>query len=88
MPGFPGPAGILRRGGGALQPLLTTNRTSDITDVIANTAGGLAGYLLFLPFGSRLLHLCGAEDRPRNVDEMPANADDAKNGERENRDKF
>ena len=29
-----------------LQPLLTTNRTSDITDVIANTAGGLVGYLL------------------------------------------
>ena len=71
-----------------LQPLLTTNRTSDITDVIANTAGGLAGYLLFLPFGSRLLHLCGAEDRPRNVDEMPANADDTKNGEGENQDKF
>ena len=71
-----------------LQPLLTTNRTSDITDVIANTAGGLVGYLLFLPFGSRLLHLCGAEDRPRNVDEMPASADDAKNGEGENQDKF
>ena len=71
-----------------LQPLLTTNRTSDITDVIANTAGGLVGYLLFLPFGSRLLHFCGAEDRPRNVDEMPASADDAKNGEGENQDKF
>lgn len=71
-----------------LQPLLTTNRTSDITDVIANTAGGLVGYLLFLPFGSRLLHLCGAEDRPRNVDKMPASADNAKNGEGENRDKF
>ena len=71
-----------------LQPLLTTNRTSDITDVIANTAGGLVGYLLFLPFGSRLLHLCGAEDRPRNLDEMPASADNAKNGEGENQDKF
>lgn len=41
-----------------LQPLLTTNRTSDITDVIANTAGGLAGYLLFLPVGRPLLRLC------------------------------
>lgn len=71
-----------------LQPLLTTNRTSGITNVIANTAGGLVGYLLFLPFGSRLLHLCGAEDRPRNVDKMPASADNAKNGEGENRDKF
>lgn len=71
-----------------LQPLLTTNRTSDITDVIANTAGGLVGYLLFLPFGSHLLHLCGAEDRPRNVDEMPASADNAKNGEGEDQDKF
>ena len=71
-----------------LQPLLTTNRTSDITDVIANTAGGLVGYLLFLPFGSRLLHLCGAEDRPRNVDEMPASVDNAKNGGSENQDKF
>ena len=92
-----GKAGVFRTVGAAfllslcielLQPLLTTNRTSDITDVIANTAGGLVGYLLFLPFGSRLLHLCGAEDRPRNVDEMPASADDAKNGEGENQDKF
>ena len=33
-----------------LQPLLTTNRTSDITDVIANTAGGLVGYLLYCPW--------------------------------------
>ena len=92
-----GKAGVFRTVGAAfllslcielLQPLLTTNRTSDITDVIANTAGGLVGYLLFLPFGSRLLHLCGAEDRPRNVDEMPASADDTKNGEGENQDKF
>lgn len=44
-----------------LQPLLTTHRTSDITDLIANTAGGLAGYLLFLPFAGPLLHYFAAE---------------------------
>lgn len=47
-----------------LQPLLTTNRTSDITDVIANTAGGLAGYLLFLPVGRPLLRLCQEKKEP------------------------
>ncbi len=47
-----------------LQPLLTTNRTSDITDVIANTAGGLAGYLLFLPVGRPLLRLCREKKEP------------------------
>ena len=47
-----------------LQPLLTTNRTSDITDVIANTAGGLAGYLLFLPFSRPLLRLCREKKEP------------------------
>ena len=41
-----------------LQPLLTTHRTADITDLIANTVGGLAGYLLFLPFAGPLLRLC------------------------------
>lgn len=41
-----------------LQPLLTTHRTADITDLIANTIGGLAGYLLFLPFAGPLLRLC------------------------------
>lgn len=47
-----------------LQPLLTTNRTSDITDVIANTAGGLVGYLLFLPVGRPLLRLCREKKEP------------------------
>lgn len=47
-----------------LQPLLTTNRTSDITDVIANTAGGLVGYLLFLPVGRPLLRLCQEKKEP------------------------
>lgn len=47
-----------------LQPLLTMNRTSDITDVIANTAGGLAGYLLFLPVGRPLLRLCREKKEP------------------------
>ena len=45
-------------------PLLTTNRTSDITDVIANTAGGLVGYLLFLPVGRPLLCLCREKKEP------------------------
>ena len=47
-----------------LQPLLTTNRTSDITDVIANTTGGLVGYLLFLPVGRPLLRLCREKKEP------------------------
>lgn len=47
-----------------LQPLLTTNRTSDITDVIANTVGGLAGYLLFLPVGRPLLRFCREKKEP------------------------
>lgn len=47
-----------------LQPLLTTNRTSDITDVIANTVGGLVGYLLFLPVGRPLLRLCRKKKEP------------------------
>lgn len=47
-----------------LQPLLTTNRTSDITDVIANTTGGLVGYLLFLPVGRPLLRLCQEKKEP------------------------
>ena len=33
-----------------LQPLLPTARTADITDLICNTAGGLVGYLLYLPW--------------------------------------
>lgn len=47
-----------------LQPLLTTHRTADITDLIANTAGGLAGYLLFLPFAGPLLRLCKEKNAP------------------------
>ena len=47
-----------------LQPLLTTNRTSDITDVIANTTGGLVGYLLFLPVGRPLLRFCREKKEP------------------------
>lgn len=47
-----------------LQPLLTTNRTSDITDVIANTVGGLTGYVLFLPFAGPLLRLCAEKKEP------------------------
>ena len=47
-----------------LQPRLTTNRTSDITDVIANTTGGLVGYLLFLPVGRPLLRLCREKKEP------------------------
>ncbi|MDY2719758.1 MAG: VanZ family protein [Candidatus Faecousia sp.] len=34
-----------------LQPLLSATRASDITDVIANTAGTAVGYLLYLPLG-------------------------------------
>lgn len=49
-----------------LQPLLTTHRTSDITDLIANTAGGLAGYLLFLPFAGPLLRYFAAEPQQEN----------------------
>ena len=33
-----------------VQPLLPTARTADITDLICNTAGGLAGYVLYLPW--------------------------------------
>ena len=47
-----------------LQPLLTTHRTADITDLIANTVGGLAGYLLFLPFAGPLLRLCRTAAAP------------------------
>lgn len=47
-----------------LQPLLTTHRTSDITDLIANTAGGLTGYVLFLPFAGPLLRLCAEKKEP------------------------
>lgn len=54
-----GRAGIFRTVGAAfllslcielVQPLLPTARTSDITDLICNTAGGLAGYLLYRPW--------------------------------------
>ena len=41
-----------------------TNRTSDITDVIANTTGGLVGYLLFLPVGRPLLRFCREKKEP------------------------
>ena len=47
-----------------LQPLLTTHRTADITDLIANTAGGLTGYVLFLPFAGPLLRLCAEKKEP------------------------
>lgn len=33
-----------------VQPLLPTARTADITDLICNTAGGLVGYVLYLPW--------------------------------------
>ena len=47
-----------------MQPLLPTNRTSDNTDVIANTTGGLVGYLLFLPVGRPLLRFCREKKEP------------------------
>lgn len=47
-----------------LQPLLTTHRTADITDLIANTFGGLVGYVLFLPFAGPLLRLCAGKKEP------------------------
>lgn len=52
-------SGLLRAVGAAfllslcielVQPLLPTARTADITDLICNTAGGLTGYLLYLPW--------------------------------------
>ena len=52
-------SGLLRAVGAAfllslcielVQPLLPTARTADITDLICNTAGGLAGYVLYLPW--------------------------------------
>lgn len=52
-------SGLLRAVGAAfllslcielLQPLLPTARTADVTDLICNTAGGLAGYVLYLPW--------------------------------------
>ena len=42
----------------AVRQMADTHRTADITDLIANTVGGLAGYLLFLPFAGPLLRLC------------------------------
>ena len=47
-----------------LQPLLTTHRTADITDLIANTFGGLVGYVLFLPFAGPLQRLCAEKKEP------------------------
>ncbi len=47
-----------------LQPLLTTHRTADITDLIANTFGGLVGYVLFLPFAGPLLRLFRKRKEP------------------------
>ena len=52
-------SGLLRAVGAAfllslcielVQPLLPTARTADITDLICNTAGGLTGYVLYLPW--------------------------------------
>ena len=52
-------SGLLRAVGAAfllslcielVQPLLPTARTADITDLICNTAGSLAGYVLYLPW--------------------------------------
>ena len=52
-------SGLLRAVGAAfllslcielVQPLLPTARTADITDLICNTVGGLAGYVLYLPW--------------------------------------
>lgn len=54
-----GRAGIFRTVGAAfllslcielVQPLLPTARTADVTDLICNTAGALAGYLLYRPW--------------------------------------
>ena len=68
-----GKAGVFRTVGAAfllslcielLQPLLTTHRTADITDLIANTFGGLVGYVLFLPFAGPLLRLCAGKKEP------------------------
>lgn len=57
-------SGLLRAVGAAfllslcielVQPLLPTARTADVTDLICNTAGGLVGYVLYLPW-KRALH--------------------------------
>lgn len=58
-----GRAGIFRTVGAAfllslcielVQPLLPTARTSDVTDLICNTAGGLVGYALYRPWKKAL----------------------------------
>lgn len=59
-----GRAGVFRTVGAAfllslcielVQPLLPTARTSDVTDLICNTAGGLVGYALYRPWKKALV---------------------------------
>ena len=47
-----------------LNVLFSTNSRSDITEVSANTTGGLVGYLLFLPVGRPLLRFCREKKEP------------------------
>jgi glycopeptide antibiotics resistance protein len=42
-------------------------RISDVTDVITNTAGGMAGYLLFLPFRKASLPCGGTPSAEKSV---------------------
>lgn len=51
-----------------IQPLLSANRSSDITDIITNVTGGAVGYILYLafrPITSRVLGLL--QDEPKDV---------------------
>ena len=51
---IPGAAVEVYRDFGAVQPLLPTARTADITDLICNTAGALVGYGLYRPWKKHL----------------------------------
>ncbi|NCB33599.1 MAG: VanZ family protein [Erysipelotrichia bacterium] len=45
------------------QPLISTYRVADISDVIDNTLGGLIGYLIYYPFSIRLKTFLHSKDK-------------------------